>query len=75
MILPDKNIRLKNSLLGIGSILLKHLDTNQSVSSLWEGVKGVDEITSFEKFVLTLDFLFALDLVKLEKGILKKVKK
>lgn len=73
MIMPDKNIRLGNSLLGMGAHILSQLQASETVSSLWEKVKTNTAINSYEKFVLTLDFLFMLNLIDLQKGIIVKV--
>lgn len=72
MILPDKTIRMENSLIGMGARLLSCLAQPQSVSSLWEKSRNIPEINSFEKFTLTLDFLFSLNLVNFEGGIIAK---
>lgn len=74
MIVPNKNIRLQNSLLGMGAQILPELNTSQTVSSLWEKMKSSKEINSFDKFVLTLDFLFMLNLIELQDGVIQKVK-
>jgi len=73
MILPDKNILLANSLLGMGAGLLIKLKSPQTVSSLWEKVRHYGEIHSYEKYILTLDLLFLLHLVELEAGVLKRI--
>ena len=39
MILPDKNIDLRYSLIGFGSLILPELKTMQTVSSLWEKMR------------------------------------
>jgi len=75
MIIPDKTIKLKYSLLGAGGKLLSELDLPQTVSSLWEKVRECEEIGSFSKFVLTLDFLYMLRLVEIDNGIIRKVQK
>ncbi len=73
MILPDKNITLSNSLIGVGSKIIIELSTPQTVSSLWEKVrKKYLEIRTFERFVLTLDLLYAMGLIELENGIIKR---
>lgn len=73
MILPDKNITLSNSLLGIGSKILTELAVPQTVSSLWEKVRRkYSEIKTFEKFVLTIDLLFALGLIEFDEGIIRR---
>lgn len=74
MIMPDKNIRLSYSLLGVGSLLLKNLSRPKSVSALWDSLKKYNEINSFEKFVLSLDVLFSLNLIILDDGLLRRIK-
>ena len=73
MILPDKNIRLENSLMGMGALILSELGRSETVSSLWEKVKTGTPINSYEKFILTLDFLFLLNLIEFREGLLVKV--
>lgn len=75
MILPDKTIKLKYSLLGAGSVILKKLEIPQTVSSLWERVKNFDEIKTFDKYLLILDFLYMLNLIDFKEGLLKRVKR
>jgi len=73
MILPDKNITLSNSLIGLGSRIIIELNTPQTVSSLWEKVRRkCSEIRTFERFVLSLDLLYAMGLIELENGIIKR---
>lgn len=72
MILPDKNILLSHSLLGMGSIILNHLKSFHTVSSLWEKVKNTKEINSFEKYILTLDLLYIMGLIEFHEGLLRK---
>lgn len=73
MIIPNKNIRLQNSFLGMGTVILGILSNPQTVSSLWEKVKIDSEINSFDKYVLTLDFLYMLGLLEINDGIIRKV--
>ncbi len=70
MILPDKNILLQYSILGSGANILKVLSKPETISSLWEKLKNKKEIQSFEKFVLTLDFLYAMNLIDLNNGLI-----
>ncbi len=74
MIIPDKMIKLKYSFLGAGSKILKELATPQTVSSLWEKVKEMEEIKTFDKFLLILDFLYILGIIEFKEGLLRKVK-
>ena len=70
MILPNKNIYLRNSLLGLGAIILEKLHRGDTVSSLWERVRNDTEINTFEKYILTLDFLYVVKAVDIKAGIL-----
>ena len=72
MIIPNKSIRLSNSLLGMGSQVILNLKTPQTISSLWERIRKYEEIRTYEKFILTLDLLYILGLIDFEEGILKK---
>lgn len=71
MILPNKNIMLRYSLLGAGTMILKVLKIPPTVSSLWEKIRNTDEINNFEKFVLILDFLYMMNLIDLEEGLVR----
>ncbi|MCK4762471.1 MAG: hypothetical protein KAW12_09760 [Candidatus Aminicenantes bacterium] len=73
MILPDKNILLSNSLLGMGTDLLDRLKSPQTVSSLWQKARKDSDINAYEKYILTLDFLFILNLIELHEGLLRRV--
>ncbi|AEA46897.1 ABC-three component system middle component 6 [Archaeoglobus veneficus] len=75
IVVPDKTMKLKYSIIGAGSRILKELDTPQTVSSLWEKVRHSDEVGTFDKYVLILDFLYALGLIEFKEGLLKKVNK
>jgi len=75
MILPDKTIKLKYSFLGAGSRILIELERPQTVSSLWEKVRNFDEIKTFDRYLLILNFLYILDLIDFREGLLKKVRK
>lgn len=64
MILPNKYLREHEALIGVGSLLLKHLTVEKTLSSLWDEVKSASNIGNFERFVLGLDLLFLLGLVE-----------
>jgi hypothetical protein len=71
MILPNKNIILTNSLLGLGLIVLNYLNAKETTSSLWSKVRG-EKINTFEKFVLVLDFLYTVKLISIDDGLIHK---
>ena len=75
MILPTKHLKLSNTLIGVGSVLLRHLDADKTVTSLWAGTHSLPEIKSFERFTLALDFLFIIGAVDFKDGLLRRVGK
>jgi hypothetical protein len=74
MILPDKHRKLSNSLVGVGAIILKQLDSAKTVSSLWHKVRSFSEVSNFEKYTLTLDFLFTIGAIEFQEGLLRRAK-
>lgn len=68
MILPTKHLPLDRSLLMGAATVLGALSVPSTVSATWERVRETRSITSFDRFVLSLDLLRALDLVKLDAG-------
>jgi hypothetical protein len=75
MISPTKHISVQNSLLGAGAVVLRNLSSPQPPTALWERVRRWPEIKVFERFVLTLDFLFAIGAVELEDGLIVRTKR
>ncbi len=75
MILPNKHLSTKRSLLGAGVIVLEHLSRGISVTSLWENIRSFPEIRTFDRFVLTLDMLFAFDLITFQDGSVRRINK
>lgn len=75
MILPTKHIKLSNSLLGVGATLLKYLDRNRTVTSLWNETRTLPEIKTFDRFTLGLDLLFLVGVIDFQDGLLRRVKK
>ena len=72
MILPSKHISEDQALLGVGAILLRHLDRPQTVTSLWEKARKNDVVGTFERFVLALDLLHITGAVSLSGGMIKR---
>ena len=75
MILPGKHIRLSRCLLNIGAMLLLKLDGEYTVSMLWDSMRARPEINTFQRFVLGLDLLFVLGLVRFNaRGLLERTR-
>ena len=75
MILPSKHIKLENSLIGISAEILKHIQSPQTVSQLWNDVRSIQGVRTFEIFTLSLDFLFTLDAIEFHEGLLRRLVK
>jgi hypothetical protein len=73
MILPNKYLKESEALLGIGAILMQKIQSSIFISELWESVKEISNIGNFERFVLGLDLLFLLDLIKIENNKIIKI--
>lgn len=78
MLLPSKHVNFSESLLGYGSYLLQILDRPLSVDELWK--KYLADFNnelyfakqSFDNLVLTLIFLYSVQAIKEEKGLIIK---
>ncbi len=74
MILPDKNIKLEYSLLNCGAIVLNEISEPQTVSLLWDKVKCFDVLINYERFLLTLDYLYTINAITLKNGLISRCK-
>lgn len=74
MILPDKNIKLEYSLLSCGATLLTEITEPQTLSLLWDKVKNHEALVSYEKFLLTLDYLYMINAITLKDGMIARCK-
>lgn len=76
MILPTKHIPENRSLLGVGASILDLLaEREATVSSLWDGVRASRTETgrvSFDWFILSLDLLFAMGAIRMDRGVLTR---
>jgi len=71
-ILPTKHIYTGKSLLGVGAKIIEQLHDPRTVSSLWSAVSTMPEVATFERFVLTLDILYAIGAIEMDSGILRR---
>ena len=72
MILPNKYIPLGETYLGLGTVVLSLLRSPLSVSGLWQKMKELPQVATYERFVLTLDFLYSLRAIELDGGVVKR---
>jgi len=73
MILPTKHTEITNSILGIGTEILKYIEDGETISSLWVRVRNLSTIKDFEKFILGLDFLYLIGVIDQDNGLLRKL--
>jgi hypothetical protein len=75
VILPTKHIRLQNSLIGVTGEILKHIDGARTVTSLWNDVRDLSGVKTYDQFTLGLDFLYCLGVVDFRDGLLRRLKR
>lgn len=73
MILPTKHIPTDQSLLGSGASVLRLLSKERTITDLWERARKTDAVGSYQRFLLSLDFLYAIGVVELRGGFLRRV--
>ncbi|MCK1513066.1 hypothetical protein IVB22_10870 [Bradyrhizobium sp. 190] len=69
-VLPTKYVPIDSSILGVASILLGDLGSNDTVSSLWDRVRTMPQVRTFDRYAEALTLLFAARIVDLRRGIL-----
>ncbi len=78
MILPTKRLSADRSLLAIDGTIIGLLDQPKTVSRLWEEFKYIRKskasqgAVTYDWFILALDFLYTLDAIAIEDGLLVK---
>ncbi len=72
MILPSKHITEEQALLGVGAVILAHLERPQTVTSLWERVRNERAVGTFERFVSALDLLHITGVVDISQGMIRR---
>jgi hypothetical protein len=71
MILPTKGISSDRALLSLGARVLQMLSEPKTVSRVWDELRKVGAPgtgITFDWFVLSLDLLFAIGAIDLERG-------
>jgi len=72
MILPSKHISEDQALLGVGAVVLRHLERPQTVTSLWGKVRDDRAVGTYERFVLALDLLHITGVINLSQGMIQR---
>ncbi|WP_373533046.1 ABC-three component system middle component 6 [Vampirovibrio sp.] len=75
MILPSKHLAQSRAIIGVGADILKQLSEPCSISELWNKIRTAQSLRqnepplSFDWFVLTLSFLYALNAIEMNEGV------
>jgi hypothetical protein len=75
MILPTKHVRPDRALIGVGAEVLDLLRGPMTMSRLWDEVRGRRSLhapnapITYQWFVLSLDLLFTVGAVDLDRGL------
>ncbi len=67
-LLPTKYTPIDSSVLGVASLLLSSIGTNDSVSTLWDRVRGLPQVRTFDRYADALTLLFAARIVDMQHG-------
>jgi hypothetical protein len=73
-VLPTKYVPIDSSILGVASILLGDLGSNDTVSTLWDRVRTMPQVRTFDRYAEALTLLFAARIVDLRRGILAQIR-
>jgi hypothetical protein len=69
-VLPTKYVPIDFSIIGVASLLLSELGSNETVSTLWDRVSDDPHVRTFDRYAEALTLLFAAKLIDLRRGIL-----
>jgi hypothetical protein len=76
MILPTKHLREQRALITIGAEIITLLRKPRTVNSLWNAIKAEKSQEKrsipYDWFVLTLDFLYAIDAIDMGDGLIRR---
>jgi hypothetical protein len=73
-VLPTKYVPIDSSILGVASILLGDLGSNDTVSTLWDRVRTMPQVRTFDRYAEALTLLFSARIVDLRRGILVRIR-
>ena len=73
MILPTKHLSVENCLLGVGALILANLERPMTLSALWEDLRSLPEISTYERFILGLDLLYMIEVIEIREGKLRRL--
>jgi hypothetical protein len=70
MILPNKHTSLSHSILGSGAFILNNLNKPRTITNLWDKSRDKTGFKSYWRFILVLDFLYAIKAIDYIDGLI-----
>jgi ABC-three component (ABC-3C) system Middle Component 6 len=58
--------------LGVGAVVLRHLERPQTVTILWDKVRDERVVGTYERFILALNLLHIIGMVNLSQGMIQR---
>ena len=74
MLLPDKYIPIEDTLPSISAHIYRKLRFPLPLFPLWDKVRGIKALGTYERFIYALDFLYAIGLIDIESGFIRRTK-
>jgi len=72
MILPTKHLKLNDSLVAGGSVILSNLTHSQTISSLWDKVRKTPDVDNYKRFTLILSFLYMIGAIDYSDNMIRR---
>jgi hypothetical protein len=69
-LLPTKYVPIDSSVLGVSSLLLNCMVSNDTVSTLWDRVRTMPQVRTFDRYADALTLLFAARIIDMQHGTL-----
>jgi len=70
MIMPNKHLRVEESLLGRGAWLIGAIQSPMTPSQIWESIRSSGSDWAYEEFVLALVLLYAVGALEMNSGLI-----
>lgn len=75
MLLPDKYIPIEDTLPSVAQRVYDKLRFPLPLFSLWDKVRGITAVGTYERFIYALDLLYALGLIDTdENGFIRRLR-
>jgi hypothetical protein len=69
-LLPTKYVPIDSSVLGVSSLLLNCMGSNDTISTLWDRVRSMPQVRTFDRYADALTLLFAARIIDMQHGTL-----